>query len=65
MSFVPTDANGNPLESTPIAERINDFYSLSYVELLAVAASMSFVLFEFNWKEQFEIFQEALKNGKN
>jgi len=61
MSFNPTDANGQPIKKTSTQEVVEDLNLLSKDELIAVTASMAVVLFEFNWKEQFRLFQEALK----
>ena len=61
MNFKPTDANGIPLKSTPLPEIIETLTKFTKEELVAVAAIMSVVLFEYNWKEQLTKFQEALQ----
>jgi predicted nuclease with RNAse H fold len=63
MSFNLTDANGCELKRARLEEIVEDLTSLKKEEIIAVAASMAIVLFEYNWKEQFQIFQEVLENG--
>jgi len=63
MSSIPTDANGCELKRATTEEIVSDLSNLKPEEIIAVAASMAMVLFEFNWKEQFGIFQKAVKNG--